>query len=92
MLFAVPARKDAEGSEAWNPEGIAQRALRALRDDLGDDAVMMSRPLPGRVHRPRALRRADADGEVDNDATLERYARIAARRPRPAPTSWDPAA
>ena len=28
MLFGVPARKDAEGSEAWNPDGIGQRAIR----------------------------------------------------------------
>ena len=26
MLFGVPAHKDAEGSEAWNPDGIAQQA------------------------------------------------------------------
>src|SRR4029450_8687952 len=26
MLFAVPEQKDPEGSEAWNPDGIAQRA------------------------------------------------------------------
>src|ERR1700716_1606590 len=30
MLFGVPARKDPEGSEAWNPEGIVQRALTDL--------------------------------------------------------------
>ena len=35
------------------------------------------RPVPGRVHRPRPLRRLTAAGEVDNDATLERYASIA---------------
>src|ERR687892_2233523 len=28
MLFGVPERKDPEGSEAWNPDGIAQKALR----------------------------------------------------------------
>src|SRR5262245_55306181 len=40
MLFGVPAEKDAVGSEASNPDGIAQRALRALRDDLGDEHVV----------------------------------------------------
>ena len=48
-----------EGSEAWNPDGIAQQAIRALRDDFGDDAVDHRRPLSRRVHRPRALRRAE---------------------------------
>ena len=59
MLFGVPVRKDAEGSEAWNPTGIGQQAIAALRTELGDDARGDGRPLPGRVHRPRPLRRAD---------------------------------
>src|SRR5215213_4308525 len=28
MVFGIPASKDAEGSEAWNPEGIVQLALQ----------------------------------------------------------------
>src|SRR5918996_4073595 len=31
ILFGVPASKDAEGSEAWNPDGIVQVALRDVR-------------------------------------------------------------
>jgi porphobilinogen synthase len=31
MLFGIPARKDAEGSSAWDDEGIVQVALRALK-------------------------------------------------------------
>ena len=42
MLFGVPERKDAEGSEAWNPDGIAQKALRVLREELGDDHVVIA--------------------------------------------------
>ena len=42
VLFGVPGRKDAEGSEAWNDDGIAQQGLRALRDELGDEAVLFS--------------------------------------------------
>src|SRR5688572_15651926 len=42
VLFGVPERKDPEGSEAWNEHGIAQQGLRALRDELGDDAVLFS--------------------------------------------------
>ena len=42
MLFGVPVRKDAEGSEAWNPSGIGQQAIAALRTEFGDDAVVMS--------------------------------------------------
>src|SRR5438874_1111264 len=31
VVFGIPARKDPEGSEAWNPGGIAQLALQAMR-------------------------------------------------------------
>jgi porphobilinogen synthase len=37
LVFGVPAHKDAQGSQAWNPDGITQAALRALRDDHGDE-------------------------------------------------------
>ena len=40
LLFGVPAHKDATGSEAWNPDGIVQQALRALREDHGDNIVL----------------------------------------------------
>ncbi len=42
VLFGIPERKDAEGSEAWNPDGIAQRGLTALREELGDDHVVIA--------------------------------------------------
>jgi porphobilinogen synthase len=41
VLFGLPARKDPEGSEAWNPDGIVQVALRDLRDDVGDQLVLI---------------------------------------------------
>jgi porphobilinogen synthase len=77
MVFGIPARKDAEGSEAWNPDGITQRALRALRDDLGDDAVVIADLCLDEYTDHGHCGVLDARGEVDNDATLERYARIA---------------
>src|SRR5688572_18608857 len=42
ILFGVPANKDAEGSGAWDPEGIVQLALRELRAEVGDDVVLMA--------------------------------------------------
>ncbi|MBT3747135.1 MAG: porphobilinogen synthase, partial [Actinobacteria bacterium] len=42
ILFGIPEHKDAVGSEAWNPDGIVQQALRDLRDELGDDMVLMA--------------------------------------------------
>jgi porphobilinogen synthase len=42
ILFGVPASKDAEGSGAWDDDGIVQVALRDLRDDVGDDIVLIA--------------------------------------------------
>jgi porphobilinogen synthase len=77
ILFGVPSHKDLEGSEAWNPHGIAQRAIRALADDFGDDAVVIADLcLDEYTDHGHCGVLAD-DGSVDNDATLERYRRIA---------------
>jgi porphobilinogen synthase len=77
MLFGVPARKDAEGSEAWNLDGIAAQGLRALRAELGDEHVVMSDLCLDAYTDHGHCGVLDADGNVDNDATLERYRKIA---------------
>ena len=77
MLFGVPERKDAEGSEAWNPDGIAQRALRTLREELGDDHVVIADLCLDEYTDHGHCGVLAEDGSVDNDATLERYRRIA---------------
>jgi len=77
ILFGVPARKDAEGSEAWNPDGIVQVALRDLRDELGDDVVVMADLCLDEYTDHGHCGLLDERGEVDNDATLELYARTA---------------
>jgi len=41
VLFGVPAHKDPLGSGASDRDGIVQVALRHLRDDLGDDLVLL---------------------------------------------------
>jgi porphobilinogen synthase len=77
-LFGVPARKDEEGSEAWNPNGISQRGLRALREELSDDHVLISDLCLDEYTDHGHCGVLAPDGSVDNDATLERYRRIAA--------------
>ena len=77
MLFGVPERKDGEGSEAWNPDGIAQRALRVMRDELGEDHVVIADLCLDEYTDHGHCGVLDGGGEVDNDATLERYRRIA---------------
>jgi len=77
MLFGIPANKDAEGSEASNPEGIAQRGLRALREELGDDHVIVGDLCLDEYTDHGHCGVLRTDGAVDNDATLDRYRHIA---------------
>jgi porphobilinogen synthase len=80
LLFGIPADKDAEGSQAWAPEGIIQRALRALAADLGADLCLCEYTDHGHcgVLAPATSGGAAAGGPVvANDPTLERYRRIA---------------
>ena len=77
ILFGVPSHKDAEGSEAWNPEGIVQAALRDLRHEVGDQLVVMADCCLDEYTDHGHCGVLTADGVVDNDATIERYARAA---------------
>ena len=77
ILFGVPATKDAEGSGAWNPQGIAQVALRRLRSTFGDDIVIMADLCVDEYTSHGHCGIVDEHGDVDNDATLEIYCRAA---------------
>ena len=77
ILFGVPARKDPEGSEAWNEDGIAQRGLRALREELGDEAVLFADLCLDEYTDHGHCGVLTEAGEVDNDRTLDLYGRIA---------------
>jgi porphobilinogen synthase len=78
ILFGVPASKDPEGSEAWNPDGIVQLALQDLRGDVGDEVVLMADLCVDEYTDHGHCGIVDSHGSVDNDATLELYARVAA--------------
>jgi len=82
VLFGVPSRKDAEGSEAWNEGGIAQRGIRALRQELGDEAVVIADLCLDEYTDHGHCGVLDEAGEVDNDLTLELYTRIARSQAR----------
>ena len=77
ILFGIPESKDAVGSEAWNPDGIVQVALRDLRDEVGDDMVLMADLCADEYTDHGHCGVLDGNGSVDNDATLELYARTA---------------
>ncbi len=77
ILFGVPEEKDALGSGAWNPDGIVQVALRDLRDEVGDDMVLIADLCVDEYTDHGHCGVLDGRGSVDNDATLELYAQIA---------------
>lgn len=73
ILFGVPEKKDAVGSEAWKDQGIIQKAIRAIKKARPELIVMADACFCeytdhghcGILH----------DGELDNDASLENLAR-----------------
>ncbi|MFM9033668.1 MAG: porphobilinogen synthase [Mycobacterium sp.] len=77
MLFGVPSAKDETGSQAWHPDGIMQRALRAVRDEVGDDTVVI-----GDVNLDEYTTHGHSgvlgpDGDVDNDRSIALFAEVA---------------
>jgi porphobilinogen synthase len=77
ILFGVPVAKDAEGSGAWDPEGIVQLALADLRAEVGDALVLVADLCVDEYTSHGHCGVLTADGDVDNDATLEVYAKAA---------------
>ena len=73
LLFGIPERKDAVGSEAWKESGIVQKAIRSIKKARPELVVMADACFCeytdhghcGVLH----------DGELDNDASLENLAR-----------------
>nr|BEK66546.1 porphobilinogen synthase [Kitasatospora purpeofusca] len=77
MLFGVPETQDATGTEGTNPDGILQRAIRDVVAEVGDSLVVMSDLCLDEYTDHGHCGVLAADGSVDNDATLERYAEMA---------------
>lgn len=79
MLFGVPRPedKDPTGSQASAPEGILNRGLRALAEEVGDSTVVMADTCLDEFTDHGHCGVLSADGAVDNDATLTRYVEMA---------------
>jgi len=77
ILFGIPARKDGHGSGADAADGVVQTALRSLRDEVGDELVLMADACLDEYTDHGHCGILDDRGTVVNDATLERYAAIA---------------
>src|SRR5436309_8434105 len=75
LLFGIPADKDAEGSGAWDDEGIFQLATRAIKEAHPDLLVLTDVCLCEYTdHGHCGVLRGE---EVDNDRTLELLAQEA---------------
>ena len=77
VLFGIPARKDEAGTPAWDADGVVQQTLRRVRAEVGDRLVLIP-DLCLCEYTSHGHCGVIRDGAVDNDATLETYARIAA--------------
>jgi porphobilinogen synthase len=77
IVFGVPEHKDAAGSGASAPYGIAQQAIRQVREALGDELVVMADLCLDEYTDHGHCGLLLPDGTVDNDSTLERYGEVA---------------
>ncbi len=75
LLFGIPARKDAEGSEAYDPQGIVQQAIRALKE--ADPELVVITDVCLCEYTSHGHCGVVRGGEVDNDRTLPLLARMA---------------
>jgi porphobilinogen synthase len=77
MLFGVPAERDARGSAGADPQGVLNVAIRDVVSEVGDATVVMGDLCLDEFTSHGHCGVLDADGAVDNDATLDAYADLA---------------
>jgi porphobilinogen synthase len=77
VLFGIPEHKDAEGSQAWAPDGIVQVALASLREELGSEMVLIADLCLDEYTGHGHCGLLDDRGEVANDPTISLYGRVA---------------
>lgn len=82
MLFGIPAERDAVGSAGTDPDGILNRGIAAVREEVGDDLVIMSDVCLDEFTDHGHCGVLDENGVVDNDSTLEIYGRMAVEQAR----------
>lgn len=80
ILFGIPDRKDATGSEAWNDEGAVQRAVRLIKRDVPNVVVITDVCMCEYTEHGHCG--ILENGEVNNDATLELLSRVSVSHAR----------
>ena len=77
IIFGIPKSKDEFGSEAWNPGGIVQLALKDLKESFGEEMTLIADLCVDEYTSHGHCGVLSSAGTVDNDATLEIYNQIA---------------
>jgi len=84
LLFGIPVKKDEYGKEAYNKNGVVQKAIKAIKKDTGDIVIITDVCLCGYVSHGHCgiIKKREARGKkqeriVDNDKTLKVLAKIA---------------
>jgi porphobilinogen synthase len=77
MLFGIPSTKDEAGIEASDPDGIMQRALRAVVNEVGDTSVVIADINLDEYTTHGHSGVLDEHGDVDNDESILRFAEVA---------------
>src|SRR5205823_14904244 len=75
LLFGVPAKKDEVGSQAYNPQGIIQQAIRRIKEEAPDMLVMTDVCLCEYTNHGHCG--VINNGNVQNDESLELLASMA---------------
>jgi porphobilinogen synthase len=81
LLFGIPSLKNDDGSSSYDPEGIVQRSVETLKDQLGDEIVLGTDVCLCQYtsHGHCGIIR---DGMIENDETLKRLAETAVSHAR----------
>ena len=77
IIFGIPESKDELGSAAWDPDGIAQVAISEIKSAVADDLVVMADLCLDEYTSSGHCGVFRSPSDVDNDATLELYAKVA---------------
>lgn len=77
VLFGVTDERDAQGSAAWDPSGIAQIAVAEVRRAVGDELVVITDLCLDEYTEHGHCGVLDHGGDVDNDATVALYQKVA---------------
>lgn len=71
ILFGIPESKDDQATGAWSEDGIVQQALRAVREALGDQMLLIADTCLCEYTSHGHCGVVGGDGEIQNDPTLE---------------------